>query len=138
MIISKRSLRNLILEEMDSVLPRCKRKRIYVDSTPINVEVADNDFLRNQGLMFRRSLPADEGMLFIFPESASRGFWMKNTHIPLSIAFIDGNGTITNIENMAPNVHETIYSSGPAKLALEMNQGWFRENEVFSGSSIFL
>ncbi len=74
MRFSRKSLRNLILEEMDRTLPRCQRTQARVDSIPISVEVADSDFLRDRGLMFRQSMGEDEGMLFIFPESDQGGF----------------------------------------------------------------
>jgi uncharacterized membrane protein (UPF0127 family) len=138
MRFSRESLRNLILEEMDRALPRCQRGQVSVDSIPISVEVADSDFLRNRGLMFRESMSEDEGMLFIFPEADQRGFWMKNTHIPLSIAFLDDRGVILNIADMTPHDLRTTYSEGPARCALEMNQGWFERNGIVPGSHVLM
>ena len=138
MIISRKSLRSLILEEIDNSLPGCKHKKISVDSIPITVEIADNDFLRNRGLMFRDSIPENEGMLFIFPESTQLGFWMKNTNMPLSIAFIDENHMITNVEDLDPLNLNTIFSNQSAKFALEMNRGWFKKNLISSGKYVSL
>ena len=138
MRFSRKSLRNLILEEMDRTLPRCQRTQARVDSIPISVEVADSDFLRDRGLMFRQNMGEDEGMLFIFPESDQRGFWMKNTYIPLSIAFLDDNGTILNIADMSPHDLNTTYSEGPARGALEMNQGWFERNGISPGCRVLI
>ena len=138
MRFSRESLRNLILEEMDRTLPRCQRGQVSVDSIPISVEVADSDFLRNRGLMFRQRMGEDEGMLFIFPEADQRGFWMKNTHIPLSIAFLDDRGVILNIADMTPHDLNTTYSEGPSRCALEMNQGWFYRNGITPGSRVLV
>ncbi len=136
--ISRKSIRNLILEEMDRTLPRCHRTQASVDSIPISIEVADSDFLRDRGLMFRQSMGEDEGMLFIFPESDQRGFWMKNTYIPLSIAFLDDEGVILNIADMSPHDLNTTYSKGPARCALEMNQGWFNKNGIVPGCRVLV
>ena len=137
-MLSRKSLRNLILEEMDRTLPRCQRTQASVDSIPISIEIADSDFLRDRGLMFRQSMPQDEGMLFIFPEADQRGFWMKNTHIPLSIAFLDDEGIILNIADMAPHDLNTTYSEGQSRCALEMNQGWFERNGIVPGSRVLV
>jgi uncharacterized membrane protein (UPF0127 family) len=138
MRFSRESLRNLILEEMDRTLPRCQHGQVSVDSIPISVEVADSDFLRDRGLMFRQSMGEDEGMLFIFPEADQRGFWMKNTYIPLSIAFLDDRGVILNIADMSPHDLKTTHSEGPSRCALEMNQGWFERNGIVPGSRILV
>ena len=138
MRFSRKSLRNLILEEMDRTLPRCHRAQARVDSIPISIEIADSDFLRNRGLMFRESMGEDEGMLFIFPEADQRGFWMKNTYIPLSIAFLDDRGAILNIADMTPHDLVTTYSEGQSRSALEMNQGWFERNGIVPGSRVLV
>jgi len=105
----------------------------------INVEIADNDESRNRGLMFRDELPWDKGMLFIFPDSKKRAFWMKNTYIPLDIAYIDKKGIINEIYTMKPLDYSIIYNSiKPARYALEVNAGWFRKNNISPGSKIEL
>lgn len=105
----------------------------------INVEIADNDESRNRGLMFRDELPSENGMLFVFPDSRKRAFWMKNTYIPLDIAYIDNRGIINEIYTMKPLDYSIIYNSiKPARYALEVNAGWFRKNNISTGSKIEL
>ena len=105
----------------------------------INVEIADNDKSRNRGLMFRDELPSENGMLFVFPDSRKRAFWMKNTYIPLDIAYIDSRGIINEIYTMKPLDYSIIYNSiKPARYALEVNAGWFRKNNISPGSKIEL
>ena len=99
-------------------------------------EVAYTDADRELGLMHRRMLPENRGMLFVFPQAAPLSFWMMNTHIPLSIAFIDDAGTIINITDMKPLTTDTHNSARPARYALEMNQGWFRKRGIRPGAKI--
>ena len=91
---------------------------------------------RATGLMNRFSLKPDHGMLFMFGRPAPQGFWMKNTFIPLSIAFIDADGRILNIEDMRPQTEETHWSKGPALYALEMKKGWFAERGIGPGAVV--
>jgi uncharacterized membrane protein (UPF0127 family) len=92
---------------------------------------------RNLGLMYRRSLAPDSGMLFVFGAAETLRFWMKNTLIPLSIAFVDSGAVITDILEMAPGDTVTPYrSSKPARYAVEMNSGWFLSRGVEPGDSI--
>lgn len=109
---------------------------IQVDDQAVLVELAVNTSERAQGLMHRASLPADDGMLFVYPDEAPRSFWMKDTKIPLSIAFVDAKGKIVRIADMQPLVTESTKSLYPAKYALEMNQGWFAEHDVVEGEHI--
>jgi uncharacterized membrane protein (UPF0127 family) len=90
------------------------------------------------GLMNRESLPQDQGMLFDFQGTTNSGFWMRNTTIPLSIAFIDGNGQIVHIEDMQPLTEELHFSPELYRYAIEANQGWFRDNRIFTGNSVQL
>ena len=99
-------------------------------------EVAANDSTRMTGLMNRFSLRPDHGMLFVFREAQPQAFWMKNTYVPLSIAFIGSDGTILNIEDMAPLTETTHPSQGPARYALEMKKGWFDQQGIKSGDSV--
>jgi uncharacterized protein len=91
---------------------------------------------RATGLMNRFSLKPDHGMLFVFGRPAPQGFWMKNTYIPLSIAFLDADGRILNIEDMRPQTEETHWSKGPALYALEMKKGWFAERGIGPGAVV--
>ena len=109
---------------------------IFVNDSPVEVEVADTDFKRGLGLMYRRELPDTQGMFFIFPENKDRSFWMKDTHIPLSIAYINDNGVIINIEDMEPLSLDSVNSKQPCRYALEMNRGWFKKNNVSVGDEI--
>lgn len=102
----------------------------------IKAEVADTPARREQGLMFRKHMPANDGMLFDFGAPAGVCMWMKNTHIPLSVAFIDAQGVIINIENMRPMTKQSHCAERPVRYALEMNQGWFRKKGVAPGSKI--
>lgn len=114
-----------------------KEKILLIKNIKINVEIAGTAQERQKGLMFRTQLPENKGMLFIFPENEILSFWMRNTFIPLSIAFIDENGYIIQIEDMSPLDETTLHTSRKkARYALEMNQGWFRKNNIMAGDRI--
>lgn len=102
----------------------------------IKAEVAADSQTRSAGLMFRESLAPNHGMLFVFPEKAGHCFWMRNTPLPLSIAFIDDDGTIVNIEDMAPRTEDSHCPTKPVKFALEMEQGWFARRGIAAGSQL--
>ncbi len=102
----------------------------------VKAEVAANEPDREQGLMYRTQLPANQGMLFIFEQPAGHCFWMKNTFLPLSIAFLADDGTIVNIERMAPQTESNHCPTQPVRFALEMNQGWFSEKGIKPGMRI--
>ena len=104
----------------------------------ISVEIACTPEQRQTGMMYRERLEADEGMLFVFREHRSLSFYMKNTFIPLSIAFLRADGTILNIEDMAPRTLAPHRSRLPCRLALEMPQGWFERNGLKEGDRIVL
>lgn len=99
-------------------------------------EVASTDGERAQGLMHRRMLPENRGMLFVFPESAIHGMWMMNTYVPLSVAFIDDQGVIVNIEDMQPHTQNSHNAARPAKFALEANLGWYRKRGIRPGDRV--
>jgi len=100
------------------------------------IEIADNHYKRSYGLMDRKSLPINNGMLFKFPTSDKLHFWMANTYIPLDIAFIDDEGKILQIESMAPLSTRNISSNKPCRYALEVNKGWFKNNGIKVGNII--
>lgn len=108
----------------------------------MNLEVAHDSASRARGLMFRKSLPADHGMLFVYPTPRVLRFWMRNTAIPLSIAFVeetaDGKGRIANIEEMQPFVETGTVSLAAVRLAIEMPSGWFAQHQVKAGDVIEL
>ncbi len=109
---------------------------IRVDGHAVKVEVASDAEQRAQGLMHRDSLGVDEGMLFVYEDTRLRSFWMKDTRIPLSIAFADDTGKILRIADMKPLTTKHTSSIYPARYALEMNQGWFDDKGVDKGSMI--
>ena len=99
----------------------------------LTVEVAADPVSRDQGLMFRRRLAGDGGMLFAFPHKEQMSFWMKNTHLPLSIAFLDTDGTILGITDMQPYDESSHLSPTLARYALEVRQGWFASRRIVPG-----
>jgi len=102
----------------------------------IHAEVASTMASRSQGLMQRKSMAQGSGMLFLFEQSASHCMWMKNTLIPLSVAFVDARGEIVNIADMQPLDETTHCAARPVPYALEMNQGWFKQRGVLPGTVI--
>lgn len=102
----------------------------------IKAEVAAREAERQQGLMFRKKMGPNEGMVFLFEAPAGVCMWMKNTLIPLSVAFIDENGKIVNIEDMQPQTTESHCAKKLVRYALEMNQGWFKQKNIKPGSVI--
>ncbi len=110
---------------------------LRIKSARVFAEVVSKPEERTLGLMFRRSLAPDSGMLFIFDSADFQRFWMKNTLIPLSIAYIDSRSVITDILEMAPLDTTTPYlSSKPVLYALEMNSGWFQSRSILPGDTI--
>jgi uncharacterized membrane protein (UPF0127 family) len=102
----------------------------------ITVELARHPAERSRGLMFRDSLPPDHGMLFLFPAEEVQAFWMRNTKIPLSIAYADARGRIVRIADLEPFDEQPVTSIAPARYALEMNRGWFAAHGVAAGDAI--
>lgn len=102
----------------------------------VQAEVAATANSRAYGLMHRQSLLKNHGMLFVFQERAMHCFWMKNTPLPLSIAFIDDDGTILNIADMQPNSLDSHCPAAPARYALEMKQGWFQQHRINAGQTV--
>lgn len=109
---------------------------LTINGHHVTAEVAATTASRTTGLMRRFSLRPDYGMLFVFDEPQPLAFWMKNTYIPLSIAFIAGDGRILNIEDMAPQTEMTHDSHGPAMYALEMKKGWFAQFGIKAGDRV--
>ena len=102
----------------------------------IRAEVVSDPGTRAQGLMYRKSMAQNAGMLFIFDEAAVHCMWMKNTLIPLSVAFIDDRGAIVNIADMEPQTEASHCAGQPVRYALEMNRGWFAARGVKPGSRL--
>lgn len=102
----------------------------------IEAEVAADQPNRMQGLMMRKSMPANHGMLFVFAQAERHCMWMRNTYLPLSVAFLDERGRILNIENMQPQTENNHCAAAPARFALEMNRGWFADKGIKPGQRI--
>lgn len=109
---------------------------LRVHGHAMTVEIADRAITRETGLMFRREMDPDHGMIFVFPDLAQRYFWMKNTYIPLSIAFLDEKGVVLNVLEMPPLTESSFPSRGPAKYAIEMNERWFEKAGVKAGDKV--
>jgi len=104
----------------------------------IQAEMATTEAQREVGLMNRKEMGQNEGMMFVFDRPARQCMWMKNTLMPLSVAFIDGNDVILNVEEMQPQSEQIHCASKPALKALEMNAGWFKRKNIKPGSKIEL
>ena len=102
----------------------------------IEAEVARSPGERAIGLMHRKEMPQNHGMLFVFEQPATQCFWMKNTLLPLSIAFLADDGTVVNMADMKPRSLDSHCSKAPVRLALEMNEGWFARRGIREGSRI--
>ena len=102
----------------------------------INAEVAATPEQREIGLMFRTSMPAGDGMLFVFERPSKQCFWMKNTLIPLSVAFLADDGSVVNIDDMKPQTLDSHCSAKPVRFVLEMNEGWFAKRGIKAGSRL--
>jgi hypothetical protein len=109
---------------------------IVVDGHTVSVEIASTQASQQEGLMNRDTLGTDKGMLFVYPDKKPRNFWMKDTRIPLAIAFIEDDGTILKIAHMRPQDMSRTKSLYPVSYALEMNEGWFVDNSVQKGDKI--
>ncbi|MDQ2778996.1 MAG: DUF192 domain-containing protein [Pseudomonadota bacterium] len=102
----------------------------------IHAELAASSDQQATGMMFRTAMGANEGMLFVNPDSSVRCFWMRNTLLPLSIAFIATDGSIVNLADMAPRSEDSHCSSKPVQFALEMRQGWFDKHGIKAGMKL--
>ncbi|CAM5782850.1 MAG: DUF192 domain-containing protein [Burkholderiales bacterium] len=112
------------------------RVQLTVGMYRIDVQVASTPLQRQIGLMNRRDMPPTEGMLFVFEQPGEQCFWMKNTLIPLTAAFIADDGTIVNLADMKPLDESNHCSAKPVRYVLEMNQGWFAEHHVKAGHKL--
>jgi len=102
----------------------------------IKAEVAASQMQREQGLMFREKMAPNSGMVFVFDAPSTQCMWMKNTLLPLSVAFIDAEGRIVNVEDMQPQTLDSHCSKKPVLYALEMNLGWFKQKNIKPGMPI--
>ena len=109
---------------------------LRIGTHALKVEVVRTDEQRSRGLMFREKLGRDDGMLFVFDEPAYHSMWMKNTLIPLSVAFVDAHGVILNILDMEPQTLDSHMSAGPSIYAIETNKGWFAAKKIKAGDKV--
>jgi hypothetical protein len=119
-------------------LPPPGQAWVIFGSDTVRAEVARTPEEREAGLMYREELAEGNGMLFVFPDSGIRSFWMKNTFIPLDIAYIDANLRVVDIQTMAAQSTESHLSAAPAMFALEVPAGWFREKGIVVGAEVRL
>jgi len=94
-----------------------------IGNETFTLEIADSEAEQKRGLMYRRSMPQDYGMIFVFPDEEPRGFYMKNTYIPLDILYVNAAGRVVSIRQMQPEDESSVQSGAPAKYAIELNQG---------------
>jgi len=116
-----------------AALEKFQSSRVKVGNQALKVELAITEPQRMQGLMYREKLGANDGMLFVFDEPEYQSMWMKNTLIPLSVAFLAPDGTILNVEDMEPQTLNPHMSAGPALYAIETNKGWFAAHGLKPG-----
>ena len=116
--------------------PTLPRVQLQAGIHLIKAEVAADFATRAKGLMFRERLGPGEGMLFVFQDKSPQCFWMRNTLIPLSIAFIDDDGTIANVLDMKPHDESSHCPARPVRFALEMEQGWFARRGLKAGTRL--
>lgn len=102
----------------------------------ITAQVAATPEQRSIGLMWRQDMPTNEGMLFVFERPAPQCFWMKNTLLPLTAAFVEDDGTITNLADMKPQTTDSHCSTKPVRFVLEMHQGWFAKRGITAGQRL--
>jgi uncharacterized membrane protein (UPF0127 family) len=116
-------------------LPQMDLPRIQLSAGMhlIDTQLATTDQQRATGLMFRKEMPQTEGMLFVFEQASQQCFWMKNTLLPLSAAFVADDGTIVNLVEMKPQTTDSHCSTQPVRFVLEMNQGWFQKKGIKAG-----
>ena len=133
LLFSGLALAALAQDTPQTTLPRIK---LQAGMYQIDTQVAQTEAQRQTGLMFRKEMPQHEGMLFVFEQPATQCFWMKNTLLPLTAAFVSDDGTIVNLVDMKPQTTDSHCSEKPVRFVLEMNQGWFAKKGLKAGSRL--
>ena len=113
-----------------------QRTNLSAGMYQIDVQIAQTPEQRQIGLMFRKEMPQSEGMIFVFEQPATQCFWMKNTLLPLTAAFVADDGRIVNLVDMKPMSEDSHCSKEPVRFVLEMNQGWFARKNIKAGSKL--
>lgn len=124
------------LSTADEPQMNLNRVALSIGMHRIDVQLALSPEQRQIGLMWRKAMPTHEGMLFVFEQPSQQCFWMKNTLMPLTAAFIDDDGTIVNLVDMKPQTLDPHCSAKPVRYVLEMNAGWFAKKNIKAGSKI--
>jgi len=112
------------------------RTQLSIGLYKIDAQVAQTPLQREIGLMFRKEMPQAEGMIFVFEQPATQCFWMRNTILPLTAAFVADDGHIVNLADMQPMTENTHCSQEPVRYVLEMNQGWFAKKNIKKGAKL--
>jgi uncharacterized protein len=120
-------------QEPQTQLPRVK---LSAGMHQIDAQVAQTADQRTIGLMFRKEMPQHEGMLFVFDQPSVQCFWMRNTLLPLTAAFVADDGTVVNLADMQPQTLDSHCSTKPVRYVLEMNQGWFAKKGIKAGAKL--
>jgi uncharacterized membrane protein (UPF0127 family) len=113
-----------------------QRIKLQAGMYQIDTQLATTSEQRSVGLMFRKDMPQHEGMLFVFEQAAPQCFWMKNTLLPLTAAFVADDGTIVNLADMKPQTTDSHCSAKPVRYVLEMNQNWFAKRGIKPGAKL--
>lgn len=113
-----------------------QRVKLSIGMHLIDAQVASTPEQRQIGLMLRKKMPQHEGMVFVFEQASQQCFWMKNTLLPLTAAFVADDGTIVNLADMKPETTESHCSTQPVRYVLEMNKGWFEKKGIKAGSKL--
>lgn len=124
------------LAQSDAPQLNLPRVKLSAGMHQIDTQVASTPGERATGLMYRKEMPTHEGMLFVFEQPTTQCFWMKNTLLPLTAAFVDDDGTIVNLADMKPQTTDSHCSAKPVRFVLEMNQGWFAKRRLAAGSKL--
>ncbi len=134
--IASLSAISLAAQAQDAPQMNLERIKLAAGMHRLDVQVAATPEQRQTGLMFRKDMPQHEGMIFVFEQATQQCFWMKNTLLPLSAAFIADDGTIVNIEDMKPQTMDAHCSAKPVRYVLEMNKGWFAKKGIKAGAKL--
>lgn len=126
----------LVAQAQNGPQPPLRTVQITAGMHLIHAELAVSPEQQATGMMFRTAMGANDGMLFVNPDSSERCFWMRNTLLPLTIAFIASDGTIVNLADMAPRSEDSHCSAKPVPFALEMRQGWFEKRGIHAGMKL--
>jgi uncharacterized membrane protein (UPF0127 family) len=126
----------LLLAALPAVVQAQQTIQLTAGMHLIRAEVAADTPTRSRGLMFRKALAPNAGMVFVFEDASLHCMWMKNTYVALSVAFLDEQGTIINIEDMAPQTEDSHCAKKPARYALEMDRGWFASRGIKPGAKL--